>query len=110
MAGVFGAWHGRKDADDYADEPGFCASVGSETIAQHEFVLTPGRYCGSMLEDDEDGPFEERYVMLMSRLDEQFELSRDLQERVRSGLGEITRAVRRNHLHDDPEVLPRREG
>ena len=47
IADTYHAWRGEPDVADYADIPGFCASVNLETIREHDHVLTPGRYVGS---------------------------------------------------------------
>ena len=39
--------------------PGFCKVATLADIAEHRFALTPGRYVGASVEDDEDEPFEE---------------------------------------------------
>lgn len=38
----------------YADIPGFCRAVRIEEIAQHDYVLTPGRYVGAEETDEDD--------------------------------------------------------
>jgi type I restriction enzyme M protein len=47
IADTYHVWRGEEAAADYADIPGFCASVSVETIRDHEHVLTPGRYVGN---------------------------------------------------------------
>jgi type I restriction enzyme M protein len=45
IAGTYHAWRGERDADEYADIPGFCASVSRERIAEGRVArgnLTPG--------------------------------------------------------------------
>ena len=66
--------------------PGFCKSVGLEEIASHGFVLTPGRYVGSEVAEDDDGSFPERFAALKETLAAQFaeaeELSALIQEKL----------------------------
>lgn len=72
IAAVYGAWLGRRDAGEYTDELGFCASANLEEIEKHGFVLTPGRYCGSAVEEDDGEPFEVRFPALVETLETQF--------------------------------------
>jgi len=67
ISNVYNAWRGDPDLEPYSDVPGFCASVRLQDIESHDFVLTPGRYCGSpeSEQDDEDPQLK------VSRLSEQ---------------------------------------
>lgn len=65
---------------------GFCAVADQEAIAEHRFALTPGRYVGASIEDDEDEPFEVRFPALRRRLLAEFEHAADLQEKIREAL------------------------
>ncbi len=62
--------------------PGFCKVATTAEIADHRFALTPGRYVGASVEDDEDEPFEERFPALTARLHEQFGEAAVLQQRI----------------------------
>ncbi|MFF2011454.1 type I restriction-modification system subunit M [Streptomyces sp. NPDC058195] len=58
IAGTYHAWRGTESARaeglTYEDEPGFCFSAGLETVREHGYVLTPGRYVGAAEEEEED--------------------------------------------------------
>lgn len=69
--------------------PGFCKVATLSEIAEHRFALTPGRYVGAFLEEDEDEPFEERFPLLEQRLKDQFKASRALMDRVERALAEV---------------------
>jgi type I restriction enzyme M protein len=45
--------------------PGFAAAADVEDIRAHNYTLTPGRYVGSALDDEEDGEFADRFPKLM---------------------------------------------
>src|SRR5205085_8121030 len=48
IANAYHAW--RQDGETgeaYKDVPGFCRAVKTAEIAQHDYVLTPGRYVGA---------------------------------------------------------------
>ena len=71
IAGTYHAWRGDKDAGEYADVPGFCKSAILEDICQHDHVLTPGRYVGAEVAEDDDEPFEAKMKRLTATLREQ---------------------------------------
>src|SRR5207248_4916510 len=98
IAQTYHAWRGTDDplrnphseVLEYADVPGFCKSAKTEEIAQHGYVLTPGRYVGAEEIEDEGEPFEERMTRLAAELDAQFAESANLAETIKadlSGLG-----------------------
>ncbi|MBM7054960.1 class I SAM-dependent DNA methyltransferase [Streptomyces durocortorensis] len=85
------AWRGVAGAAAYEDVPGFCASVGLETVAEHDFVLTPGRYVGTAeAEADPDAePVEAKIARLSALLREQFAESERLAKAVDEQLGRV---------------------
>jgi type I restriction enzyme M protein len=86
IAQVYHAWRGESDAGEYADIPGFCKSATTEDIADHGYVLTPGRYVGAEEIEDDDEPFEEKMALLMATLQQQFAKSEHLQQAIRAKL------------------------
>lgn len=68
IARAYHAWRGEPDAGEYRDVPGFCKSATLDEIRQHNYVLTPGRYVGAVIEDDDDEPFEEKMARLIAQL------------------------------------------
>lgn len=71
------------------DVKGFCASVTTEEIAKHDFILTPGRYVGIEEQEDDGEPFEEKMTRLTGELSEMFKRSHELEEEIRNRLGAI---------------------
>lgn len=71
------------------DVKGFCASVTTEEISKHDFILTPGRYVGIEEQEDDGEPFEEKMTRLTGELSEMFKRSHELEEEIRSRLGAI---------------------
>jgi type I restriction enzyme M protein len=92
LAGTFHAWRGAASAkgEKYEDTAGFCYSADKESIASHDYVLTPGRYVGAAKVDDADAePITEKIDRLTSELFAQFEESARLETVVREQLGNI---------------------
>ena len=68
IAETYHAWRGGKDADGYADIPGFCKSASLEEVRRHGHVLTPGRYVGAAPQADDGEPFEAKMQRLVADL------------------------------------------
>lgn len=87
IAGIFHVW---RQGEGYEDEAGFCMSATLDKIAEHDHVLTPGRFVGAAAEEDDGEPFAEKMVRLTVQLSEQFAESARLEEQIKqnlSGLG-----------------------
>ncbi|MFC2172117.1 type I restriction-modification system subunit M [Acidobacteriota bacterium] len=89
IAGTYHAWRGNKGAGKYTDVPGFCRAVRIEEIAEHGYVLTPGRYVGAEEYEDEDEPFEERFPGLVTKYLEAESTSVSLGARIADSLKRI---------------------
>ena len=77
---------GEPATSSYADVPGFCAGVATERIAEHGYVLTPGRYVGAAEAEDDGEPFDEKMKRLTAELAEQFVEGRRLDDEIIIGL------------------------
>jgi len=66
---TYQAWRGMNGAREYADEPGFCASAALVTIEKAGFTLSPGRYVGAPLEEEDTVAFEERMAERVEKLE-----------------------------------------
>ncbi|MGE4529543.1 MAG: N-6 DNA methylase, partial [Rhodospirillaceae bacterium] len=86
IAGTYHAWRGEGDAGKYEDVPGFCKSATLKDIAAHGYVLTPGRYVGAEVAEDDDEPFEEKMKRLTAELYQQTAEAQELDERIRRNL------------------------
>ncbi|MGD0343610.1 MAG: class I SAM-dependent DNA methyltransferase [Acidimicrobiales bacterium] len=86
IAGTYHAWRGEPETGSYDDVAGFCASATVEQIAEHRFVLTPGRYVGAEDVEDDGEPIEEKLARLKAELFAVFEESDRLQGVVRGAL------------------------
>ncbi len=90
IAGTYHAWRGEPANETYEDVPGFCASAKLKQIADHRFILTPGRYVGSEEADEDDEPLGDKIVRLTHQLYEAFDDSDRLQDELRRHLGRLT--------------------
>jgi type I restriction enzyme M protein len=88
IADTYHAWRGTASARvaglTYEDESGFCYSADLETVREHGYVLTPGRYVGAVEAEEEDAEaVAERISKLTEELYELFEKSTELEKTVR---------------------------
>ena len=89
IAKTYHAWRGEKESGEYSDIPGFCKNVSLQEIAQHNYVLTPGRYVGAQELEEDDEPFEEKMERLSSVLQNQFEESSRLEFTIKTSLEKL---------------------
>lgn len=74
---------------EYEDIQGFCKSASIDEIAEHDYVLTPGRFVGIEEVEDDGIPFEEKMEVLINELGQLFAKSKGLEEEIRKNLGGI---------------------
>ena len=84
IADTYHAWRGQDAADDYADVSGFCKSATLEEVRRHGHILTPGRYVGAEIAEDDGEPFEDK----MTRLAAQWQEHRAEAERLDAAIAE----------------------
>lgn len=89
IAGAYHRWRNKDHDEAYEDIPGFCRSATLDDVAEHGYVLTPGRFVGTAHSGDDQTPFEERFQGLSDTLKEQFEESRRLEARILSVIGSV---------------------
>jgi type I restriction enzyme M protein len=90
VAKITDAYHAwRETGSRYADEPGFCKSATTEEIAAQGHVLTPGRFVGTAVAEDDNEPFEEKMTRLTATLREQMTEGAHLDERIRQALAGV---------------------
>ena len=81
------AW--RESSNDYSDIAGFCRSVTLAEIAQHGHVLTPARYVGSEITEDNDEDFALKMKTLTLKLGEQMTKGAELDSLIKTKLGRL---------------------
>ncbi|TWU02868.1 class I SAM-dependent DNA methyltransferase [Stieleria varia] len=84
IVNTFHAW--KRDKDAYEDVPGFCKSATLDEIAEHGFVLTPGRYVGAEDVVHDGVPFAEKMATLTRELADQFAESAKLEKAIRKNM------------------------
>jgi type I restriction enzyme M protein len=65
---------------------GYSKAATIEEIAEHDYILTPGRYVGIEEEEDDGIPFEEKMESLTTELSSLFEESHKLEDEIRERL------------------------
>ncbi len=90
IADTYHAWRGDKDSKQkYEDIPGFCMSATLDGIRKHGHILTPGRYVGAAVVEDDGEPFDEKMARLTATLREQTEQSAKLDETIWANLKDM---------------------
>ncbi|MBL9076031.1 MAG: SAM-dependent DNA methyltransferase [Planctomycetes bacterium] len=85
IAETYHSWRGDAEGK-YEDVAGFCRSVTTEEIRQHQHVLTPGRYVGAEAIEDDGEPFDEKMQRLVATLEQQFAEGAKLEKAIRANL------------------------
>lgn len=73
----------------YEDVKGFCKAAKMAEVEKAGFVLTPGRFVGTDIVEEDDEVFEEKMGKLTKELVEQFKKSKDLEKAIRDNLSKI---------------------
>ncbi len=69
--------------------PGFCRSVSTEEVRNHDYVLTPGRYVGAEVKEEDGEPFEDKMKRLVAQLREQQSEGRRLDKAIAANLEKL---------------------
>ena len=95
IAGSYRRWRAKPETLQekgwaaYVDIPGFCKSEGLEAIRKYDHVLTPARYVGAAHTEEDDAPFEERFVELSGLLSEMFREGREKEAEITAQLKRV---------------------
>ena len=87
IADTYHAWRGESEAGEYADIAGFCRSMSTAEVAEHGYVLTPGRFVGAEATEDDDEAFAEKMARLTAQLSEQMAKGAELDAVIKAKLG-----------------------
>jgi len=88
IADTYHAWRGTETSSgqEYADLPGFCRAVTTDEIAEHGYVLAPGRYVGSTEAEDDGEPLDAKIARLSAEIRDGFKKREELQATVLAAL------------------------
>lgn len=89
IAKTYHSWRGEKATGKYKDEPGFCKSASADEVSTHGQVLTPGRYVGATVAEDDGEPFDEKMHRLTAKLQQQFKEGARLENEILANLSEL---------------------
>src|SRR5690606_33980413 len=91
IAQAYHRWRGTEfsDGEAYEDQAGFCYSATLEEVEKHGFVLTPCRYVGAVVEEEDDAAFAEKMERLTAELAEQMAKGAELDAVIRERLGAL---------------------
>lgn len=87
IADTYHSWRGEPSTEAYADVAGFCRSGSRDDVAQHGYVLTPGRHVGAEAVEDDDEAFAEKMARLTKQLSEQMAKGAELDTLIKVKLG-----------------------
>lgn len=87
IVGTFHTW--KRDKESYSNVSGFCKSATLDEIAEHGYVLTPGRYVGAEEVEDDGEPFDEKMKRLTADLAIQFQESERLASAIRDNMQKL---------------------
>ncbi|MEA3283289.1 MAG: class I SAM-dependent DNA methyltransferase [Euryarchaeota archaeon] len=87
---IAGTYHNWRNPDgDYEDVKGFCNSASIERVKELDYVLTPGRYVGLAVEDD-DFDFKERFSSLKAEFEGQLKEEAELNQNILENLARVS--------------------
>ena len=84
---AYHAWRG--EGGKYDDMPGFCKSASLDEIRKNGWILTPGRYVGTEVEEEDDEVFDEKMRKLTAELKQLMEQGQTLDEDIKINLKNI---------------------
>ena len=73
----------------YKDIPGFCKSAKLDEIRKQGNILTPGRYVGYEIEEEDPEKFQEKMERMTTELSEQLKQGQKLNEELKKNLEKI---------------------
>lgn len=86
---VADTYHNWRNPDgDYEDVKGFCKSASIERVRELDYVVTPRRYVGLPVEED-DFDFNERFTRLKAEFEEQLKEEAGLNSQILENLSKI---------------------
>jgi len=91
ISGTYHSWRSRDPEVAYQDVAGFARSASAEAVAEHDYVLTPGRYVGAADVADDGEPIADKIARLQAELLAEFDEGRRLEQVIRAHLADLAR-------------------
>ena len=89
IALIADTYHNWRNPDgEYEDVAGFCKAASIDRVKELDYVLTPGRYVGLAVEED-DFDFAERFGALKKEFEGQLEEEKELNDRILVNLEKV---------------------
>ncbi|KAF5414861.1 MAG: hypothetical protein C5S48_07510 [Candidatus Methanogaster sp.] len=86
---VVGTYHNWRNPDgNYEDVKGFCNSASIKRVKELDYVLTPGRYVGLAVEDN-DFDFNERFTQLKAEFEDELKEEAELNQKILENLARV---------------------
>ncbi len=79
-------FHNWQYGKNYQDEAGFCYSAKLADIQKHDYILTPGRYVGTVAQEEDSEPFAEKMQKLTALLNQQMAEAERLNAEIKKNL------------------------
>lgn len=89
IAGTYHSW--RNPGDNYSNVEGFCKAATISEIQAHDYILTPGRYVGTLEAEADSELIEDKIGRLTADLFDEFDRGRALEQSIRQRLGGLVR-------------------
>jgi len=89
IAATYHAWRGEVGAGAYSDIAGFCKSASMAEVRKHGHVLTPGRYVGAEVQEEDAEPFDAKMQRLAVTLRDQQAEAAKLDNAITANLKEL---------------------
>lgn len=84
VARTYHAWRGEHGAGEYQDIAGFSMAANRDEIRERSHILTPGRYVGAEVADEDDEPFADKLKSLKEELISHFDAAEGLARTIKS--------------------------
>lgn len=81
---IYHAWRG--EGGRYEDMPGLCKSASLDDVRKNGWILTPGRYVGTEVEEEDDEVFDEKMKRLTSELSQLMNQGQKIDEEIKKNL------------------------
>jgi len=79
----------RNKNTEYEDIKGFCKATKMDEVEKNGYTLTPGRYVGTDMVEEDEEEFESKMERLTGELSHQFKESKELEAKIKENLKKV---------------------